>query len=84
MPRSLQLQLLAAVLLAKALLAGGLLILSHFSVKRQLISGLNSALVGRAMSVAALVRYSEDDSSSLEFDRGLVPQSLDRRAPDAY
>ena len=70
MARSLQLQLLAAVLLAEALLAGGLLVVSHFSVKRQLISGLNSALVGRAMSVAALVRYSEDNPSTLEFDRG--------------
>lgn len=84
MRRSLQLQLLATVLLAEALLGGGLLVVSHFSVKRQLISGMNSALVGRAMSVAALVRYSEDDTSTLEFDRGLVPKPLDARFPDAY
>ena len=84
MKRSLQLQLLSAVLLAEALLAGGLLVVAHFSVKNQLLSGMNSALMGRAMSVAALVRYSEDNSSTLEFDRGLTPKPLDSHFPDAY
>jgi len=84
MRRSLQLQLLAAVLSAEAALAGGLLVVGHFSVKRQLISGMNSALVGRAMSMAALVRYSEDESSTLVFDRGLAPKPLDSRFADAY
>jgi signal transduction histidine kinase len=84
MRRSLQVELLATVLLAEALLAGGLLVVGRRSLKQQLINGMDSALTGRAMSVAALVRYSEDQSSTLVFDRGLAPKPLDARFPDAF
>ena len=84
MRHSLQIQLLAAVLLAELLLAGGLLVTTWRSLQQELISGMNSALVGRAMSVAALVRYSEDESPTLIFDKGLAPKPLDDRFADAY
>ena len=36
------------------------------------------------MSVAALVRYSEEEQPTLVFDREMVPPPLDRRHPDLY
>ena len=44
-----------------------------------------SQLRGRAMSIAALVRYSEDEHPhKLTFERGLVPPPLETGAPDLY
>lgn len=84
MKKSLQAQLVATVLLAELLLAGGLLAVGRRAVFQQLRSGLNAALSGRALSVAALVRYPEDQSTKLVFDKGLVPQPLDSRYQDAW
>src|SRR5512146_1712434 len=84
MRRSLQAQLVATVLLAEILLGGGLLLVGRRAVRRELLSGLDAALSGRAISVAALVRYSEDDPPTLIFDEGLAPQPLDSRFPDLF
>ncbi len=84
MGKSLQAQLVAAVLLAEVLLAGGLIVVWRYSLWQQLVAGLDSAVSGRAMAVAALVRYAEDGSGSLVFDKGVVPATLDPALPDAY
>lgn len=84
MKKSLQAQLVGTVLLAELLLAGGLLAVGRRAVFQQLRSGSNAALSGRALSVAALVRYPEDQSTKLLFDKGLVPQPLDSRFADAW
>lgn len=81
---SLKTRLVIAVLFCEALLTVGLLLVGRHYVRHQLMEGLDSALNGRAISVAALVRYPEDDSSNLIFDKALLPTPLDRKLPDLY
>ena len=52
--------------------------------KRRLESALDATLHGRAMTAAALVRYQEDNTSHLIFDRSLLAPPLDARHPDLY
>lgn len=81
---SLQFRLLSATLLAEILVVVGLLMVGRHVLEQQLVLAMDSALAGRAMSVAALVRFSEDQPSTLIFDRGLAPSALDSRFVDAY
>ena len=75
---------MAVVLLSVTALTAGLLLAGRFYIHRQLLRGLDDSLEGRAMSVAALVRYPEDGSTDLVFERGLLPASLDPRGRDKY
>jgi signal transduction histidine kinase len=77
-------RLLAAVLAAQILLTTGLVVVSVVLTKRQLQSAFDAGLQSRAMSVAALVRYSEDAKPTLVFDREMVPPPLDREHADLY
>jgi signal transduction histidine kinase len=47
-------------------------------------NAFDAGLHGRAMSVAALVRYSEDEHPVLIFEDDLVPPPLERQHPDLY
>ena len=82
--RSIQGQLITAVIVSQLLLAGGLAALSMYSLRRQLRTAFDAGLQGRSMSIAALVRYSEDEPPKLMFDSELAPRPLDTKHPDAY
>jgi signal transduction histidine kinase len=85
MPKtSIQRRLIAVVILSQLLLATGIFFLSVYLTHRQLRVAFDSALNGRAMSLAALVQYSEDSEHPLEFQSGLVPPPLDSKHPDLY
>ncbi len=73
-----------AVLASEVLLTLGLLLVGRHYVRQQLQGGLDAALQGRAMSVAALVRYPEDNSTNLLFEKGLLPTPLNAHIGDLY
>jgi len=81
---SIKARLIATVVLSQVLLATGLILVGIFYTKRGLRQAFDAALHGRAMSVAALVRYPEDNQSGLIFDKSLVPTSLDSEHPDLW
>ncbi len=82
--RSLQRRLLATVILSQALLALGLLLAGIYYTRRRLLSTLDLGIQSRATSVAALVRYAEDDSGNVYFDGRLAPEPLDPEHPDFF
>ncbi len=85
MPKtSIQRRLIATVVLSQLLLAAGVFFVSVYFTHRQVRTAFDSGLHGRAMSVAALVRYSEDEHPVLEFESNLVPPPLDPKLEDLY
>jgi heavy metal sensor kinase len=82
--KSIKGRLIATVVISQALLAAGLLLAGVFYTHRRLVSALDAGLQARAMSVAALVRYTEDATGNIYFDDSLVPPSLDRDHPDFF
>ena len=81
---SIQRRLIATLILSQALLALGLLLAGIYYTRRRLLSTLDTGIQSRATSVAALVRYAEDDSGNVYFDQRLVPQALDPGHPDLF
>jgi signal transduction histidine kinase len=81
---SIQRRLIAAILISQLVLAIGLIDVAVFVIRGQLRRGFDVALQGRAMSIAALVRYSEDQSHKLYFEGDLVPPPLEPGVPDLY
>ena len=81
---SIQRRLIAAIVISQLVLAVGLIDVAVFVTRAQLRRAFDVALHGRAMSIAALVRYSEDDSHSLIFERDLVPSPMQQGVPDLY
>src|SRR5215467_4909754 len=77
-------RLIVSVVLTQVLLTGAVVALSTYLTIRQLRTAFDSALHGRAMSVAALVRFSEDEHPELVFDDRLVPPSLAQEHRDIY
>lgn len=85
MPKnSIQNRLIAAVVLSQLLLATGIFFVSVYFTQRQLRAAFDSMLHGRAMSIAALVRYAEDEPHNLVFESDLAPPSLDKTHADLY
>ena len=82
--KSIKGRLIATVVISQALLAAGLLFAGVYYTRRRLISALNASLQARAMSVAALVRYTEDATGNVYFDDTLMPRSLDPDHPDFF
>lgn len=80
---SLTRRLVTVVVLAQLLLAGGLLVVGIGYARRQLFAAFDTALRGRAISVAALVRYREN-GHGLAFDPALLPPPADPRHPDVF
>ncbi len=77
-------RLIAIVVLSQSLLAVGLLLAGVFYTRQRLRSTLDAGIQARAMSVAALVRYTEDASGNVYFDSTLIPASLDPSHPDLF
>src|SRR5271170_7140350 len=77
-------RLIAIVVLSQALLAAGLLFTGVYYTRRSLLSTLDAGMQARAMSVAALVRYTEDASGNVYFDDSLIPASIDPEHPDLF
>src|SRR5207302_11163858 len=75
--KSIKGRLIATVVISQALLAAGLLFAGVFYTHRRLVAALDAGLQARAMSVAALARYTEYASRNLYFDDSLVLRSLD-------
>jgi signal transduction histidine kinase len=81
---SIRTRVIAAVVASQLLLAAALVLVGVSYTKRRLESALDATLHGRAMTAAALVRYDEDNTSHLIFDRSLLAPPLDGRHPDLY
>ena len=81
---SIQQRLIATVVLSQFLLAAGLLCAGIFYTHRRLLGALDAAVQSRAMSVAALVRYTEDSSGNVYFDDSLLPPAIDPSHPDIF
>ncbi len=77
-------RLIATVVLSQALLAAGLLFAGQYYTHRRLLATLDANLQAHAMSVAALVRYTEDATGNVYFDNTLMPASIDRQHPDLF
>ena len=66
MPKtSIQRRLIAAVVVSQLVLAVGLAVVALYFTRRQLREAFDSQLRGRAMTIAALVRYSEETHPKL-------------------
>ncbi len=81
---SIQRRLIAAVVISQLLLAIGIVSVAVYFTRRQLRNAFDAGLHGRAMSIAALVRYSEDEHPKLIFEDDLVPPPLEKQHPDLY
>lgn len=77
-------RLIVSVVLTQLILTAGVVALSTYLTKWQLRKAFDSALHGRAMSVAALVRFSEDKHPRLVFDSTQAPPPLDHEQQDMY
>ncbi|HWR37395.1 MAG TPA: ATP-binding protein [Clostridia bacterium] len=77
-------RLIVSVLLTQLVLTIAVVTLASFLTWRQLRKSFDAALQGRAMSVAALVRFSEDARPRLMFDASQVPPPLDGEHPDLF
>lgn len=77
-------RLIVSVLLTQIVLTIAVVSLATYLTRRQLHRSFDAALQGRAMSIAALVRFSEETSPRLIFDSSLVPPPLERDHPDFY
>ncbi len=81
---SIQRRLVAVIAISQLLLAVGLIDVAVFVTRAQLRRAFDVALEGRAMSIAALVRYSEDTPHRLVFANDLVPPPLEKGSPDVF
>lgn len=81
---SIKSRLIATVVISQLLLAAGLVFAGAYYTERRLMVTLDAAMQARAMSVAALVRYTEDASGNVYFDDSLMPQSIDPGHPDLF
>lgn len=77
-------RLVATVVLSQALLAAGLVLAGQYYTHHRLLSALDANLQAHAMSVAALVRYTEDASGNVYFDDSLMPASIDAQNGDLF
>jgi len=77
-------RLIVSVVLTQLILTAAVVALSTYLTKWQLRKAFDSALHGRAMSVAALVRFSEDEHPHLVFDSAQAPPPLDHEWQDMY
>src|SRR5664279_157363 len=81
---SIQRRLIAVIVISQLVLATAIFFVSVHLTHQQLRVAFDSALNGRAMSIAALVQYSEDAGHPLEFEGDLVPPPLERDHLDLY
>ena len=81
---SIKRRIVVAVALTEFILVFCLLFLATYLVQRNAVRSFDEALSGRAMSIAALVRYSEGPNPTLQFDNTFLPTPLMRDSPDLF
>jgi heavy metal sensor kinase len=81
---SIQRRLIATVIISQAILTLGLVVTGVVATYWRLLSTLDSGMQAHAMSVAVLVRYTEDASGHVYFDNSLLPESIDPNHPDQF
>ncbi len=81
---SLQRRLISTVVLSHSLLTAGLVLTGVLYTYWRLLSTLDAGMQARAMSVGALVRYTEDATGNVYFDDSLLPSSIDPSHPDLF
>jgi signal transduction histidine kinase len=81
---SIQRRLIATVVLFQSLLTVSLVLVGVSDTFWRLLSTLDTSMQAHAMSVAALVRYTEDATGNVYFDDTLLPSSIDSNHPDLF
>ena len=81
---SIQRRLITTVIISQAILTLGLVITGVVATYWRLLSTLDTGMQAHAMSVAVLVRYTEDASGNVYFDNSLLPESIDPNHPDQF
>ncbi len=81
---SIKRRIVVAVIVTELVLVVCLLFLANLQMRRNAFQSFDAALHGRAMSVAALVRYSEGPHPQLQFDKTALPRPLAQGVPDLY
>jgi len=84
MRNSLQRRLIVTMVLFQSLLTIGLVLVGVSDTFWRLLSTLDTSMQAHAMSVAALVRYTEDATGNVYFDNTLLPSSIDPNHPDLF
>jgi heavy metal sensor kinase len=84
MPDSIQRRLITTMVLFQSLLTIGLVLVGVSDTFWRLLSTLDTSMQAHAMSVAALVRYTEDATGNVYFDDTLLPSSIDPNHPDLF
>ncbi len=82
--RSLAARIVAGVVGVDLLLTALLLTFGVFISQTELLSAFDASLRSKALSVRALVRYAEDNTSQLLFDSSGLPASADPAHPDLF
>ncbi len=83
-PRSLAARIVAGIVCLHLLLTALLVSLGLYVARTELLSAFDVSLQSKAVSVRALVRYSEDASLQLIFDSSGLPPSSDADHPDKF
>jgi len=81
---SIQRRVLLTIVISELVLAGALAGIAIRYTRQRLLAAFDTSLRARAMSVAALVHYADENAYGLEFARSLVPPSLEAGYPDLY
>jgi signal transduction histidine kinase len=81
---SIKRRIVTSVVLTELFLVVAVLALASYFMYRHALHSFDAALYGRAMSVVALVRYSEGPRPDLVFDASLLPRPLDGNIPDLF
>ena len=84
MRNSLQRRLIVTMVLFQSLLTIALVLVGVSDTFWRLLSTLDTSMQAHAMSVAALVRYTEDATGNVYFDNTLLPPSIDPNHPDLF
>ena len=77
-------RLIVSIVITQLVLTAAVILLATYLMRWQLRNAFESALHGRAMSIAALVRFSEDEHPRLMFDSTLLPPPIDRGQHDLF
>jgi signal transduction histidine kinase len=81
---SIKRRIVTAVVVTELILVVCLLLLAGYMIRSNAIRSFDASLHGRAMSVAALIRYTEGPHPELQFDGTLLPRPLTKDVPDLF
>jgi signal transduction histidine kinase len=81
---SIKRRIVTAVVVTELILVVCLLLLAGYMIRSNAIRSFDASLHGRAMSIAALIRYTEGPHPELQFDGTLLPRPLTKDVPDLF